>query len=210
MQQAGIDTQSLGEQPVSPVETVRAFVVAQRPGAEHFEDCQVSGIADLLQVRGTQTPLHVDQPPAQRMGAALQVWSERVHTGGGEQHGVTGRWQQRRADDPAMGALFEVLDERTDQLFCLHGLTPSRHSGEAPENGTVQSSGQGQGHHGTTDGPFPVAGWRGKSGGGNRRAGRSRGRDGAWAGDVHADDHNAVLPTEAFEFSAGTSHANVP
>lgn len=117
MQQAGIDTQPLGEQPVSPVETERAFVVTQRPGAEHLEDGQVSGVTDLLQVRGAQAALHVDQPRAQRMGAALQVWSEGVHAGGGEEHGVAGWWQQRRADDPAMGALFEVLDERTDQLF---------------------------------------------------------------------------------------------
>ncbi len=121
VQQTRIDPQPFGEQPVPPVQAHRAVVVAQRPGAEHLEDGQVGGVTDLLQVRGAQAALQVHQPPAQRMGAALQVRRERVHPRGGEQHGVAGRWQQRRAGDPAVAAFLVVLDEGADDVFGLHG-----------------------------------------------------------------------------------------
>src|SRR4051794_27197206 len=78
-------------------------------------------VADLVEVRGPQTALDVDQPPPLWMRAPLEVRRERVHAGRGEEDRVRGRRQERATGDQLVPAFAVEVEERTDDVVGVHG-----------------------------------------------------------------------------------------
>ncbi|EGJ78562.1 putative alanyl tRNA synthetase [Streptomyces sp. Tu6071] len=206
VQEPRVDPEPVREEFVPPLQAARPLVVAERPGAEHLEDGEVGRVADLLQVRRAQAPLHVHEPPPERVRAAFEVRGERVHPGGGEEHGVvTGRRQQRRAGDPGVAAVLVELGEAAADLVggeLRHGGLLRGTGAGARTTGDYARLASARNHRGPCSGRRWNEG--GTSGGGDRGAGRSRGRGGASAGDVHAVEDNAGAGGGAGGFRRGT------
>src|SRR5581483_10959377 len=198
--------QDSGDELVAPAQAPRSVVVPQRPGAEHLEHGQVAFVADLVEIGRAQAALDAGQPPAPRVGQAVQVRGQRVHPGGGEQHRAAARRQQRAALDHLMAALGEEREERADGLVRVHGMVLSwlvlAGTRKGPLTRRYSSS--------STTLRRTVPGRpRGKlrSGSGNRRADSSRRPDIA---DLHALTVGAAHPAAQRLFGAAPPAARLP
>ena len=83
-------------------------VVAERPVAEHFEEGEVDGIADFINISGPDAFLHVREPFPERMRGAEQKRNQRMHSGCGKQNcGIVIGNQRRALDDGVAFALIK-------------------------------------------------------------------------------------------------------
>jgi len=82
----------------------------------------VAFVADLVEIGRAQAALQAGQPPAPRVGLAVQVGGQRVHPGGGEQHRVAVRRHQRAALDHPVAPFPEEVKERPGRLGHVHGM----------------------------------------------------------------------------------------
>ena len=85
-------------------------VVAERPVAEHFEEGEVDGVADLVDVAGADALLKVGEPFPGGMFRPLEIGDEGVHSGGGEEAGRIVFRNHRSALNLLMALRLEELD----------------------------------------------------------------------------------------------------
>ena len=62
-------------------------VIAKRPVAQHFKECEMHRIADFVDITGPDAFLHVGKACSLRMLSAEQVRNQRMHSGSGEKNG---------------------------------------------------------------------------------------------------------------------------
>ena len=96
-------------------------VVAERPVAEHFEEGEVDGVADLVDVAGADALLKVGQPFPGGMFRPLEIGDEGVHSGGGEEAGRIVFRNHRSALNLLMALRLEELDVFTTDVSFFHG-----------------------------------------------------------------------------------------
>ncbi len=76
----------------------------------------MTGVAHVVDVAGADALLHIGQAGAHRVLLTHQVGHQRVHTGGGEQHGGVVLGDDRRAGNAGVALLLEEAQEQAAQL----------------------------------------------------------------------------------------------
>ena len=117
-QLVGVQAQPVlaGQEFPAPRDHLLLEVVAQGPVAQHLEEGQMAGIAHLVDVAGADALLHVRQPRAHGMLLAHQIGHQRMHAGGGEQHGRVVLGNDRGGGDAGVALLLEEAEEQAAQL----------------------------------------------------------------------------------------------
>ena len=98
-------------------------IIAERPVAEHFEKRTMRGVANLVNISGAQTFLHVCEAHALRMLFTHQIGNERMHAGRGEQNGRIVLRNQGSALNNGVALGTEKVQIELPQLFggqCFH------------------------------------------------------------------------------------------
>jgi hypothetical protein len=72
---------------VAPLDGFMLKVVAEAPVAEHFKECAVAGIANLVYIAGAQALLYVCKAAARGMLLAHKIGHEGMHAGRCKQNG---------------------------------------------------------------------------------------------------------------------------
>ena len=78
------------------------------------------GIADFIDVSGTDTLLAVGQPPSGRMLGALKVRHQRMHSGGGKQTGRIVIRNQRCTLDLSVTVALEKFNKFNSEFIGCH------------------------------------------------------------------------------------------
>ena len=105
-----------GQELPAPRNHLLLEVVAQRPVAQHLEEGQVAGIANVVDVAGADALLHVGQAMAHGVLFAHQIGNQRMHARGGEQHGGVVLGNDRRAGDHGVSLGFKELEKQGSQI----------------------------------------------------------------------------------------------
>ena len=105
---------------VAPGQRFFFEVIAQRPVAQHLKKGQVRRVAHLVDIVGADALLEIGQAFAQGVRLAQQEGHQRVHPGGGEQHGGIIFRQQRRGGDALVAAVFKKAQIGLPVIVSVH------------------------------------------------------------------------------------------
>lgn len=115
---SGVDAQDLGQEAIGEVDAFLFEVIAERPVAEHFEEGAVRGVADVVDVTGTDALLDVGKAGALGVFGAEQIGDQGVHPRRRKQDGRIVVGDQRRAADDGVPVAAEEVKILLTKLFC--------------------------------------------------------------------------------------------
>ena len=115
------DSEDLGQELVAPGDGLLLEVVPEGPVAQHLEEREVAGVADLVDVPCPDALLEVGQPPSGGVLLAEEVGYQRVHPRGGEQNGGVVLGYEGGGADLRVAPLLEEVDVGLSHLLSFHG-----------------------------------------------------------------------------------------
>ncbi len=110
----------VGHQFPGPGDGFLLEVVTDAEVAQHLEEGEVGGVADRVDVAGTEALLHGGQAPRRRGDSSLEVGLELHHASAGEQQTGIAPWHERCAGYDLMLALLEEAQESVADLLAVH------------------------------------------------------------------------------------------
>ena len=116
------DAEDVGEELVAPSDGLLLEVVAEGPVAQHLEEREVAGVADLVDVAGPDALLEVRQPPSGGVLLAEEVGHQGVHAGGREENGGVVLGYERSGADLSVAPLLEEVDVCLSHLLSVHDV----------------------------------------------------------------------------------------
>ena len=103
-------------------------IVTDAEVAQHLEQGQVRGVADLVDIDRSEGLLGCRQPPVWRGRLSGEVGLELHHAGIGQQQGGIADWNQGRAGDPQVALALEIAEKRLSDLVSGHGASHRRNA----------------------------------------------------------------------------------